>query len=221
MRKSRFSESQIVAILNEHDAGVPTAELARKHGIHANTLRLWKAKYGGMDAAGLARLKQLEDENARMRRIIANQTLEIDAMKNVISKNGLGPSQRKDAVKALMAEGLSERAACRLAACPRRTFQYRIRRLDDPRIGERMRAIAAERPRFGWRRINVMLQREGIVLNHKKLRRIYRAEQLQVRARKKRRVRFVRGVKVAYATRPNERWSVDFLHDTLANGGQI
>jgi putative transposase len=54
MRKSRFSESQIVAILNEHDAGVPTAELARKHGIHANTLRLWKAKYGGMDAAELA-----------------------------------------------------------------------------------------------------------------------------------------------------------------------
>ena len=101
-----------------------------------------------------------------------------------------------------MAEGLSERTACRLAACPRRTFQYRIRRVDDPRIAERMRAIAAERPRFGWRRINVMLQREGIVLNHKKLRRIYRAEQLQVRARKK-------------------RWSVDFLHDTLANGRQI
>jgi hypothetical protein len=120
-----------------------------------------------------------------------------------------------------MAEGLSERTACRLAACPRRTFQYRIRRVDDPRIAERMRAIAAERPRFGWRRINVMLQREGIVLNHKKLRRIYRAEQLQVRARKKRHVRFVRGVKVANATRPNERWSVDFLHDTLANGRQI
>jgi transposase InsO family protein len=120
-----------------------------------------------------------------------------------------------------MAEGLSERTACRLAACPRRTFQYRIRRVDDPRIAERMRAIAAERPRFGWRRINVMLQREGIVLNHKKLRRIYRAELLQVRARKKRHVRFVRGVKVANATRPNERWSVDFLHDTLANGRQI
>ncbi len=90
MRKSRFSESQIVAILNEHDAGTPTGELARKHGVHANTLRLWKAKYGGMDAAELARLKQLEDENTRMRRIIANQTLEIDAMKNVISKNGWG-----------------------------------------------------------------------------------------------------------------------------------
>ncbi len=90
MRKSRFSEAQIVGILKEHDAGVPTAELARKHGIHANTLRLWKAKYGGMDTAELARLKQIEDENSRMRRIIANQTLEIDAMKNVISKNGWG-----------------------------------------------------------------------------------------------------------------------------------
>jgi putative transposase len=124
-------------------------------------------------------------------------------------------------VRALIAEGLSERAACRLAACPRRTFQYRIRRVDDPRIAERMRAIAAERPRFGWRRIDVMLQREGIVLNHKKLRRIYRAEKLQVRARRKRHVRYVRGVKVDNATRPNERWSVDFLHDTLANGRQI
>ena len=76
MRKSRFLEAQIVGILKEHDAGVPTAELARKHGIHANTLRLWEAKYGGMDTAELARLKQIDDENSRMRRIIANQTLE-------------------------------------------------------------------------------------------------------------------------------------------------
>ncbi len=90
MRKSRFSESQIVAILKEHDAGVPTADLARKHGIHANTLHLWKAKYGGMDTAEFARLKQLEDENTRMRQIIANQSLEIDAKKNVISKSGWG-----------------------------------------------------------------------------------------------------------------------------------
>jgi len=74
---------------------VPTAELAGKHGIRANTQRLWKAKYGGMDAAEFARLKQVEDENARMRRIIANQTVEIDAIKNVISKNGWGHQHGK------------------------------------------------------------------------------------------------------------------------------
>lgn len=95
MRKSRFAEAQIVGILKEHDAGVPTAELARKHGIHANTLRLWTAKNGGMDTAELARLQQIEDENTRTRRIIASQTLEIDAMKNVISKNGWGPQPGK------------------------------------------------------------------------------------------------------------------------------
>ncbi len=64
MRRSRFPESQIVAILKEHDASVATSELAPKHGFHANTLRLWKAKYGGMDSAELARLKQSEDENS-------------------------------------------------------------------------------------------------------------------------------------------------------------
>ena len=68
---------------------------------------------------------------------------------------------------------------------------------------------------------NVLLQREGIMLNHKCLRRIYQAEQLQVRARKKRHVRYVRGSTIVTATRPNQCWSVDFLHDTLANGRQI
>jgi putative transposase len=95
MKKSRFTESQIVAILKEHDAGAPTADLARRHGIHANTLRLWKAKYGGVDVSDLARLRQLEDENSRMGRIIARQSLEIDAMRNVISKNGWGPRSEK------------------------------------------------------------------------------------------------------------------------------
>ena len=59
MRKSRFSEAQIVGILKEHDAAVLTAEVARKHGVDANRLRLWKAKYGGMDTAELARLKEI------------------------------------------------------------------------------------------------------------------------------------------------------------------
>ena len=95
MKKSRFSESQIVAILREHDAGTPTAELARRHGVHVNTIHHWKAKYGGLDASDLAKLRQLEDENSRMQRIIARQTLEIDAMRNVISKNGWGPRLEK------------------------------------------------------------------------------------------------------------------------------
>lgn len=66
------------------------AELARKHGLHANTLRLWRSKYGGLEASDLVKLKQLEEESGRMRRIIATQALEIDAMKELISKNRWG-----------------------------------------------------------------------------------------------------------------------------------
>ena len=95
MKKTRFTEAQIVAILKELDAGVVATELARKQGIHANTIRLWRDKYGGMETSDLARLKQLEAENSQMKRIIARQTLEIDAVKELIEKNGWSPRGNK------------------------------------------------------------------------------------------------------------------------------
>lgn len=96
MKKSRFTEAQIVAILKELDAGTPATELGRRHGIHANTIRLWKDKYAGLETSDLVRLKQLEEESRRKDRIIARQALELDAMKELVEKNGWGPrSERK------------------------------------------------------------------------------------------------------------------------------
>jgi putative transposase len=95
LKKSRFTEAQIVSILREVDGGTPVTELARKHGVPANTIRLWRDKCSGMETSDLVRLKQLEAKNAQMQRIIARQTIEIDAMKNLVSKNGWGPRSDK------------------------------------------------------------------------------------------------------------------------------
>ncbi len=91
MRKSRFTETQIVSILKAHDAGTPTAELARKHGIHPNTLRLWRSKYGGMDATDVAKVRTLTEENERLKRIVAELHLDNLAYKMLIEKNGWSP----------------------------------------------------------------------------------------------------------------------------------
>jgi putative transposase len=96
MRKSRFTEAQIVSILKEHDAGASFIELGRRHGVHPNTISAWKAKYGGMESSEVARTRAVDDENSRLRRIVANLTLENDAMRQLIEKNSWGrPDEKK------------------------------------------------------------------------------------------------------------------------------
>ena len=86
MKKSRFSEEQIMAILKEAEAGMKTKDLARKHGICEQTLYRWKAKYGGMEVADARKLKELEDQNRRLKKLVAEQALDIDALKAVLEK---------------------------------------------------------------------------------------------------------------------------------------
>ena len=86
MKRSRFTEEQIIAVLREQESGVSTADVCRKHGISSATFYAWKAKFGGMEVSEAKRLKQLEDENAKLKRLLADAMLDNVALKDLLGK---------------------------------------------------------------------------------------------------------------------------------------
>jgi putative transposase len=86
MKQSKFTESQIIKIVNEADAGVPVPDLCRQHGISTSTFYKWRAKYGGLDASQLKRLRELEDENRRLKQMYADLSLDHEILKELVAK---------------------------------------------------------------------------------------------------------------------------------------
>ena len=86
MKRKRFTEEQIIGVLREHDAGAKTADLARNHGISEATLYNWKAKYGGLDVSDAKRLRSLEDENRKLKKLLAESMLDQAALKELLTK---------------------------------------------------------------------------------------------------------------------------------------
>lgn len=129
------------------------------------------------------------------------------------------PGAKREAVAHLCnAHGISQRRACDVLQVDRSSVRYQPKQVDDVELRDAIKRVARDRRRFGYRRINVMLQREGIYMNHKKLRRIYTEEKLQVRRRggRKRALGTRRPMEVPDG--PNQRWSLDFVSDAFTDG---
>lgn len=117
---------------------------------------------------------------------------------------------------------MSERHACRLLGLGRSTHRYRARKAErDNALLAKLKELAAKRMRFGYRRLTALLVREGIVANHKRVYRLYREEGLAMRIRQRRRIRWTGAVSNPVATRPNQRWSIDFVSDCVSSGRVI
>jgi putative transposase len=129
------------------------------------------------------------------------------------------PAGKRKAVAHLRdAFGMSERRACKAIGCCRMTMRYKTTRADDAALRQRMKAIAHERRRFGYRRLHVLLKREGYMINHKKLFRLYREEKLAVRRRGGRKRAIGTRAPMMAPMAPNDRWSLDFVSDQLTDG---
>lgn len=119
------------------------------------------------------------------------------------------------------AHGLSQRRACRLASLNFSTWQYKSRKPSEMGLRQRIVELAGVRRRFGYRRLHILLRREGWVVNHKAVHRIYREEGLQVRRRKRKRIGPADRQPIELPERVNERWSMDFMSDVLSHGGRF
>ena len=130
-------------------------------------------------------------------------------------------SARREVVKFAKSRGLSERQACSLVGMHRSTCRYRRRREDPAQLVARMRELAAAKPRYGYRFLHTLLRREGHAVNRKRVYRLYKAAGLAVRRRTRRKLRASRPLPSVAVMRPNERWSMDFVHDYLADGRRL
>ncbi|MBY5693634.1 IS3 family transposase [Rhizobium leguminosarum] len=219
MKKQRFTEEQIIAVLKEQEAGAKVADLCRKHGISEATFSNWKAKYGGMEVSEAKRLKALEDENARLKKLLAEQMLDAAALRELLGKKMVGPAAQRDAVTHLKAVmGLSERRACQIISADRKTIRYRSSRSPEVELRTKLRDLANERRRFGYRRLFVLLRRDGEPSGVNRIYRLYREEGLSVRKRKARRRAVGTRAPILVEAKANARWSLDFVHDQFACG---
>ncbi|MBN5215522.1 IS3 family transposase [Serratia ureilytica] len=221
--KKRFSDEQIISILREAEAGVSARELCRKHAISDATFYTWRKKYGGMEVPEVKRLKSLEEENARLKKLLAEAMLDKEALQVALGRKPLTTGQKREAVVLMCdATGLSQRRACRLTGLSLSTCRYDAQRpATDAHLSGRITELALERRRFGYRRIWQLLRREGLHVNHKRVYRIYHLNGLSVKRRRRRKGLATERFPLLRPDAPNLIWSMDFVMDALANGRRI
>ncbi|QEQ95939.1 IS3 family transposase [Neptunomonas concharum] len=221
MKKSRYTDSQIMAILKQAEAGTPVPELCREHGMSSATFYKWRAKYGGMDASLMARMKELEEENRRLKKMYAEERLKAEIVQEAFAKKVVKPSRRKEmAQQAVVTRGISIRLACDAFGISENCYRYHPR-LDseNAEIADWLIKLIEQESDWGFGLCFDYLRNEkGFVWNHKRVYRIYCELALNLRVRPRRRLNRHKPEPLKQPLRQNQVWSMDFMHDQLSDG---
>ena len=206
--------------------GKTVPQACKEAGIHTQTFYRWRKEYGGLKLEQAKRLKELEKENARLKRVVAELSLEKQVLREVAQGKLLSPERRCCAVeRAEQGYGMSERHACRLLGQWRGTQRYEpMHRLDEDALTQAIIALAANYGRYGYRRITALLRRAGWQVGKDRVQRIWRREGLKVPQKQRPRRRLWLNDGSCIRLRPERRnhvWSYDFVSDRTEDGRRV
>lgn len=193
----------------------------REHGISTATLYNWKAKYGGLEASQLKRIKELEEENNKLKRMYADVSIQRDALKDrrISLKKTLTPDEKRQAVAYLRERRVSLRQACLLINLSSSVYYYKHKiDPDDAPLQDKLTRLAEEHRRWGFWKMFHYLRGQAMPWNHKRVYRVYTQLNLNIRRKPKKRLPSRIKEPLYQPELPNSVWSMDFMFDRLTNG---
>lgn len=221
MKKSRFTDSQIIAVFKQAEAGTPLPELCREHGISSATFYKWRSKFGGMEVSMVARMKELEEENRRLKKMYAEAQLSTDLLKEALSKKMVRPSQRRETARTAVEGGrTSIRHACQTFEVSETCYRYQAKACEENApIADWLVRLTTTYRDWGFGLCFLHLRNvKGFRWKHKRVYRIYRELELNLRIKPKKRSVREKPEPLAVPEAINQVWSMDFMHDQLSDG---
>nr|WP_240003952.1 IS3 family transposase [Luteibacter sp. 9135] len=197
---------------------MPVKDLCRKHGFSEVSYYLWRSKFGGMSVPEAKRLKDLESENGRLKKLLAEQLLENEVIKEALRKKMVSAPDRRELVRYLIGKELSERRSLAIAGMSASAYRYEPRPDRNVSLREMICALANRHKRYGVGMIYLKLRQAGQMVNYKRVERLYQEANLQVRRRKRKKVLPADRQPLLRPAVANEVWSIDFVFDRTAEG---
>ncbi|WP_323016219.1 IS3 family transposase [Castellaniella sp.] len=224
MKKSRFTDSQILDAIKRVEAGITVPEMCRELGISSATFYKWRAKYGGMDVPMMSRMKELEAENARLRKMYVEEKLKAELRAEALGKKVVKPSRRREMAQRVVQErGISVRLACETFGISQTCYRYEGKhKAENDEIADWLLRLTDSHRNWGFGLCYLYLRNvKGFGWNHKRIYRIYRELELNLRIKPRKRLVRQAPEPLTVPTATNHVWSMDFMHDQLVDGRSI